>query len=242
MRNWGTGCLWLALALGGCADDGSEGQLEYTVVVEFWDFGPDRIPVAGAEVCVDDPPGECGTTDAVGATTLQVPRQSDVVVRVTHPELFPALYPITLGPDDDGRVDNLAPYSTSIVEAVAVSLGMTADPALGHVTLGAVPSSPDHVGEVITLIDPATGEAGPRSYYLGEDNLPDPGATATSSSANTVVPNVPPGEWAFDTSFAERCDVYRGWVDPGPEGEPVIRFPVRAGHVTITNVQDCAAP
>ena len=232
----------VAASLVGCAGADEAERVDYTTVIEFWDFGPDRTPVVGADVCVDQPEGECETTDEAGSVTLRVPEQSRVLLRVEHPELFPTLVPIVVGPAAGGRVDNVAPYSVNIVEAVAAILGMTADPALGHVTLGAEPASDANRGEVVTVIEPDGGAEGPRTYYLGEDNLPDVEATSTPSTGNALAANVPPGDWALDTSFAERCEVVRGWRDMGPDGQPIIRFPVRAGHVTLTLVTDCTAP
>ncbi len=234
--------LALALPLFGCSGDSVGHTIEFTLNVEYWDFGPDRTPVPGADVCVDEPSGgDCGTSDADEVAVLDVPTDQNVLLRISHPTIFPALAPIYVSSDDEGRSDVVDPYSTNLVAAVAATLGMSVDPTKGHLTFAADPGDSTHAGRMVTLLDPDTEEpvSDANVFYLDEANLPDPMADTTVGSGSGGFANAPPGEYFVDSVFDEHCRIARGWKEEKADGTVTMRAPIRAGHITLTIWADC---
>ena len=140
-------------------------------------FGPDGVPVVGAEVCVVDEPGAwCATTDDGGRFEMGAATPGAVVWLVAEHDLHvPAYHKVTLAADGGGaevRIDmqrltrvrgtirsaSGEPLRDAYVQIAGTNDGRTADPALrewGWLTIDRVPVSADGTfDELLAIVDP----------------------------------------------------------------------------------------
>jgi hypothetical protein len=177
------------LALVGCSSPEATARFEGQVVTFN---GP---PLAGAQVCVDQP-SSCVTTDASGQFNLPVAAQKEVLVRVSQAGFLTeaSLFTIGTGPTYSGVQIGLIPSTTA--NALIGALG--GDPAklassgivLGWAfDAGAQPSAAPLAG--VKVNGPVQGAMGP--FYLSPMVAPDPSLQATSAIGMALFLGVPPG-------------------------------------------------
>lgn len=237
---------WLALVavaplLGaGCTNEtqGPTVRLEATLLI--FDFSDSSTVAVGAEACVVEPiEGACAVSNDGGLVVMDVPAESDVLIRITREDLYPFLLPVRT--TTDPIVIDFPIYPRPIVDAVATSLSFEIDPAMGQVTTAANPSQAANAGETFTVLDEETGAPVDADvFYISAGGLPDPRATSTPENGYGGVANLPPGDYVIETGYNERCVVFRGWVGRTPDGADALRLPVRAGSVTGVQWVDCA--
>jgi hypothetical protein len=147
-------------------------------------------PIQGAEVCVLGTT-DCGTSNASGETSLDVPALSEVGLTVIAADHLSVLYGLVSGPSTVEATVTL--MSTASAEARATAAGVTLDDTKGHVSF--------------TLFGPAGGTAAlsPTSgtlIFTDANGDPDPSLTGSIEGASPtgVFWNVEPGD--YDVVFS----------------------------------------
>ncbi|MGB5701625.1 MAG: hypothetical protein WBM48_02315 [Polyangiales bacterium] len=223
-----------ALALSGCSDSDDGGGGTATVqldlqVIEFEPGADTDPPFEGAEVCVADTTN-CGTSDADGMVTLQIPANSELELLVTAEGYGPTLTPQTTT-DEDITTQQTPLISDATLTVLAGALGTEyplGENGLVALSVLTAPITADNNGIAgVTLTpDPAA-----TVYYLDENEIPrtDISATTEPSGAGGLI-EVAPGTYELELgATASNCVVVAGW--PGSSASSV-SLPVRAGFIT----------
>lgn len=228
---WGT-LLALAGMVGGvaagCGGDGTEQTVAITVYVT--EVTSDEAD-PDTEVCVVEPAGlGCGTTDATGRVTLEVPAETDVVFRSTRTDRVPGIFPYTSGTTAaEIEVDTVEPI---LAEALLLGAGVTAVEGTGMILLLA--RGPSGGGAEAAGMTFALG-AGDGPFYF-EGSQPMPELTETTSAGAVAWANLPPGDYTITAAGAARCTTRVG-LDAGADRTGVR---IEAGALTFVRLVDCA--
>ncbi|MBS1123258.1 MAG: hypothetical protein H6Q90_5486 [Deltaproteobacteria bacterium] len=181
--------------------------------------GAGTLPVAGAEVCVDE---ICGSTNADGTFILVGGGAHESVFLVRAPGYLPSVYAVTGGPTGDRNLGSLLALLPTTIEDSAAAFHR--DPMLASRGEVLVLARQFDTGAVELAID------GVVTSYLDDNQLPDPTRTTLSKAGGASFFAVAPGE-ATLRSTVGTCDAnLDGWHGAAP-GE--IRIPVIVGHLTI---------
>jgi len=185
--------------------------------------GTSGIVLAGVTACLTGT-STCATSGVLGTATLTLPLGIEASLEVDAPDTYPQMMAFRDLSLADGTTFGI--FSTTSVEELFDSAGVTADPALGHVLL-AFPS-----GEGATIAISA-GE-GP-FYGEGRDFLVDPSLTAVPAGfALALIANLPVGEQMLTISVPTgQCTGNFGWSGSEPN---IRRFPVTAGRIAADTI------
>jgi hypothetical protein len=222
----------VSLVVWGCGDDGETNPppegVTYSGTITQAVLGS---PVAGAEVCIADPPGECVSSDASGAYSISnVPKNTQVEFQVKAPGFINAL-----GVFDVKDVDRNDINAALLDEQIAVGLfedaGITYDPTQGAIVAAVSDPAVMHgaSGYSFTL----TPSAGEGPYYTSPTAVL-PSATATTDAGGVGFINLPAGDYTVEATGPGAC-TSNAIVANGPSSWPAR---VRAGFLTYI-VAEC---
>lgn len=217
-----------ALLLGACGGDDGASTVSitlYVTEVTSDEADPDT------EVCVIEPTGfGCGTTDAGGLVTLEVPANSEVVFRSTRSDRVPGIFAYTSG--DSGEEIEVDTVDPTLAQVLILGAGIEAMAGTGQVLLLARgPTGGGAEAEGMTF---SIG-AGDGPFYFG-GSQPMPELTETTSDGAVAWANLPPGEHTITAAGAATC-VTRVGFDRGTDRTGVR---VEADSLTFVRLVDCA--
>jgi hypothetical protein len=222
-------------------DDGPGGTTEsggpetVTMTGLFVTFG-DSAPLAGVEICVEDPAGECALSDAAGTFTVAVPAAGEYEI-IAGLDGYVPINALFEGAGHDLVFSNQ--FLTVEQGGFFVQLiGGSNDPTLAVGTFniyelvdGVFPE-PDEsdlaagimgIAGATVALDPAAGVLG----YVGLSGLPDPTLTATTLAGLGGFADVPEGDYDIAVVTPEGYDC--NWGPLANDGDTV-RIRARAGH------------
>ncbi len=149
-----------------------------------------------------------GTTDAAGQVTLTVPLGTtgfdgyfEVSMTGYVTTLRYTVEPITEMPPESGRMVQIVDLGTFAL--LAASLGVTPDPARGHLVINALDCTPFYAAGVSLAVD--TADSGStRIYMVG--GLPSTTATETDASGAAGFVNLPTGPASVSTTLVSTSE------------------------------------
>jgi hypothetical protein len=219
---------WMVASCESDASTPATVTLELTVV--SFEPGEDPVPISGAEVCLlgtDD----CGTTDADGFATVQIPANAESAVTVTADGFNPTISP-QVAEGSRLAMREVTVLSEALIAVLAAALNTPYPPIdTGFVAVTALtdpPQADDNgiLGVSYTLTDPQG-----QRYYLDENGFPDTDLTATTAplGAGGFIELAPGVHKVELGGTANNCTLLAAWAGDSPTS---IRVPVEDGFFT----------
>ncbi len=182
-----------------------------------------RQPMTNLDVLVCPPfdlqcssPLATATTDEDGLAELPLYRGFDGHVFVpsvpTMPDMLPTLV-FFLPPPQESVTEAPATVVLSTfdeISAVASMGGVDLQQGYGQVTFTAFDCEEERAAGVSVSVEPSTGETAP--FYVSDNGFPSPAMTATSSTGEGAIINVPPGTITVTASTEEHGVIMRASI------------------------------
>lgn len=196
-------------------------------------------PVAGAEVCVEAPM-DCGCelVGDDGFATLALPPGAEVTTVIRADGYVPNLGLVATGSRDFSLAVRLS--RTDEFDFVFTSVGLTMDPAAGHVGVGLLPATGgDASGATMTLTSLGDGTTYAATYFTAR--VPDVAATVTDTDGLAFFFNVPPGRYELTSDALATCGAVETGLPrmDGAGGLRAIEVEVRAGMISAVSAVQC---
>jgi hypothetical protein len=174
-------------------------------------------PLADVEICADGyPEVACATSDAAGDVALDLPADSEVMLRCQSPTHGPAYMTWALG---GGDIDagSFGLLASGVQEGLFAIAGGTDYEHRGAITVNVYTDLVERdawvAGATMTMT-PATS-VGP--VYVSEERSPDPDLEASTSGGPGVFVDVEPGEASVTIAHPTlACEPGFGWPSPEP--------------------------
>jgi hypothetical protein len=189
-------------------------------------------PLEGVEVCAaEHPEVECAVSDENGEVDLELPANSELMLRCEGAEHGPAYMTWTIGDED------IDAGSFGLIDEVRTGLllglsGAQAWPDQGAITVNVyedLVARDTRVADVTVKVSPAGG--GP--VYISEAKLPDPSLTATTTGGPAVAFDLE-GDVTVSIQHPTRtCTAGFGWETGSPTELRSRIFPGGLSNVTF---------
>lgn len=225
--------LLTVLTLIACGDETSGGDVMATITAT--ELTSDTLE-EGVEVCITNFDGYgCATTDEMGATTMMVPANADVLFRFSKEgsTYIPSISPVST-PDTDFHFEGEL-VDRILAQVLASGVGTEIDPTKGTVFLSAGgPNDTSGQDGYVFDVMPSIGDG---LFYFDESATPDLELTATTNTGAGAAVNLDPGTYTFSYSppDSRRCFFESGWRTSDTTGS----FPIEAGAITVVGLEDC---
>lgn len=222
---------------GDCFDEPAV-QFEMRVVsVLPWD---DPDPIAGAEVCLDEPVQcPCVETNESGFARLEVPADSEVLLVVRRDTRMDNIVQRVTGSEDvssDVRMTKVSDFEA--VGGIVHEAGL--DPTKGHVGIGLLPpAGGSAAGAQVTMQSVDGADAGMPTYFR---NLFPSDGTSTDEDGVAFYVNVPPGDYEVTSDALLQCGaIESGLVRPETDGTVrTVEVQVRPETITQVSAVQCS--
>jgi hypothetical protein len=216
----------------GCNDSGSSGStavtLSGTVVEGIPGTGLVGEPAPGVEVCQFDS-NNCATTDASGLYALRLQQSREIELSYIKEGFGPVLV---------ATVSGAADFSLDVTMATDEDLAdffAEIDSTYPPAGSGYLSATAFHDGARLAGVSYGIAGSSGRSFYLGDDGLPDSALQETQDPGVGGFVEVAPTGVTLSVSGAANCTSDRTWPAAASNS---FRLPIRVGFWTQTAI-DC---